>query len=145
METLNETYTYAVGRRKESLAKVRLFLGAGQITVNGKPIAEYFPGLIFQKLYLQPFEVTSTMGKFTISIKVVGGGKMSQLGAIIHGISRVLAKIEDKKYRPLVKKAGLLTRDARVKERRKYGHAQKARAMKQRSEERRVGKECRSR
>ncbi|KKQ78417.1 30S ribosomal protein S9 [Candidatus Daviesbacteria bacterium RIFCSPHIGHO2_02_FULL_39_41] len=131
METLNETYTYAVGRRKESLAKVRLFLGAGQITVNGKPIAEYFPGLIFQKLYLQPFEVTSTMGKFTISIKVVGGGKMSQLGAIIHGISRVLAKIEDKKYRPLVKKAGLLTRDARVKERRKYGHAQKARAMKQ--------------
>ncbi|OGE28828.1 30S ribosomal protein S9, partial [Candidatus Daviesbacteria bacterium RIFCSPHIGHO2_01_FULL_38_8b] len=77
METLNETYTYAVGRRKESLAKVRLFLGAGQITVNGKPIAEYFPGLIFQKLYLQPFEVTSTMGKFTISIKVVGGGKMS--------------------------------------------------------------------
>ncbi|HBQ50972.1 30S ribosomal protein S9 [Candidatus Daviesbacteria bacterium RIFCSPLOWO2_01_FULL_38_10] len=131
METLNETYTYAVGRRKESLAKVRLFLGAGQITVNGKPIAEYFPGLIFQKLYSQPFEVTSTMGKFTISIKVVGGGKMSQLGAIIHGISRVLAKIEDKKYRPLVKKAGLLTRDARVKERRKYGHAQKARAMKQ--------------
>ena len=97
METLNETYTYAVGRRKESLAKVRLFLGAGQITVNGKPIAEYFPGLIFQKLYSQPFEVTSTMGKFTISIKVVGGGKMSQLGAIIHGISRVLAKIEDKK------------------------------------------------
>ncbi len=131
METLNKTYTYAVGRRKESLAKVRLFLGAGQITVNDKPIAEYFPGLIFQKLYSRPFEVTSTMGKFNISIKVIGGGKMSQLGAIIHGISRVLAKIEDKKYRPLVKKAGLLTRDARVKERRKYGHAQKARAMKQ--------------
>lgn len=131
MEPLNKTYTYAVGRRKESLAKVRLLKGAGQITVNGKPIAEYFPGLIFQKLYSQPFEVTSTMGKFNISIKVVGGGQMSQLGAIIHGISRVLAKIEDKKYRPFVKKAGLLTRDARVKERRKYGHAQKARAMKQ--------------
>ncbi|MDP3733061.1 MAG: 30S ribosomal protein S9, partial [Candidatus Daviesbacteria bacterium] len=105
METLNETYTYAVGRRKESLAKVRLFLGAGQITVNDKPIAEYFPGLVFQKLYSRPFEITSTIGKFTISIKVIGGGQMSQLGAIIHGISRVLAKIEDKKYRPLVKKA----------------------------------------
>lgn len=131
MEPLNKTYTYAVGRRKESLAKVRLLKGAGQVTVNGKPIAEYFPGLIFQKLYSQPFEVTSTIGKFNISIKVIGGGKMSQLGAIIHGISRVLAQVEDKKYRPLVKKAGLLTRDSRVKERRKYGHAQKARAMKQ--------------
>lgn len=120
-----------VGRRKEALAKVRLLKGVGQITVNGKPIVEYFPGLIFQKLYSQPFEVTSTMGKFNISVKVIGGGQMSQLGAVIHGISRALAVVEDKKYRPLVKKAGLLTRDARVKERRKYGHAQKARAMKQ--------------
>lgn len=120
-----------VGRRKEALAKVRLLKGEGQLTVNNKSAAQYFPGLIFQKLYSQPFEVTSTMGKFNISVKVIGGGQMSQLGAVIHGISRALAVVEDKKYRPLVKKAGLLTRDSRVKERRKYGHAQKARAMKQ--------------
>lgn len=120
-----------VGRRKEALAKVRLLKGEGQLIVNNKSAAQYFPGLIFQKLYSQPFEVTSTMGKFNISVKVIGGGQMSQLGAVIHGISRALAVVEDKKYRPLVKKAGLLTRDARVKERRKYGHAQKARAMKQ--------------
>lgn len=120
-----------VGRRKEALAKVRLLKGEGQLTVNNKSAAQYFPGLIFQKLYSQPFEITSTMGKFNISVKVIGGGQMSQLGAVIHGISRALALVEDKKYRPLVKKAGLLTRDPRAKERRKYGHAQKARAMKQ--------------
>lgn len=120
-----------VGRRKEALAKVRLLKGEGQLTVNGKSAAQYFPGAILQKLLSQPFEISGTSGKFNISIKVEGGGKMSQLGAVIHGISRALALAEDKKYRPLVKKAGLLTRDPRVKERRKYGHAQKARAMKQ--------------
>lgn len=120
-----------IGRRKEALAKVRLLKGEGQLTVNNKSAAEYFPGAILQKLLSQPFEISGTSGKFNISIKVEGGGTMSQLGAVIHGISRALAMAEDKKYRPLVKKAGLLTRDSRVKERRKYGHAQKARAMKQ--------------
>lgn len=120
-----------VGRRKEALAKVRLLKGEGQLTVNGKSAAQYFPGAILQKLLSQPFEISGTSGKFNISIKVEGGGKMSQLGAVIHGVSRALAVAEDKKYRPLIKKAGLLTRDARVKERRKYGHAGKARAMKQ--------------
>ncbi|MBI3109748.1 30S ribosomal protein S9 [Candidatus Daviesbacteria bacterium] len=122
---------YTVGRRKEALAKVRLMPGQGQVTVNGKSVAEYFPGTILQKQYNRPFEITQTSGKFNISIKVEGGGKAAQLGAIIHGISRALAKLEDKKFRPLLKKAGLLMRDARVKERRKYGHAQKARAKKQ--------------
>lgn len=122
---------YTVGRRKEALAKIRLMPGQGQVTVNGHSVAEYFPGTILQKQYNRPFEITQTSGKFNISIKVEGGGKAAQLGAIIHGISRALAKLEDKKFRPLLKKAGLLTRDARVKERRKYGHAQKARAKKQ--------------
>lgn len=119
-----------VGRRKEAIARVRLSLGKGQITVNGKPITEYFSGVLFQKKYQRPLEITKTEGKYTISAKVVGGGRVSQVDAVVHGISRAIAKI-DPTLRTLLKKDGLLTRDARVKERRKYGHAQKARAMKQ--------------
>lgn len=119
-----------VGRRKEAIARVRLLSGNGQITVNGKPIAEYFLGQIFQKLYSRPLEITKTIGKYSISVLVEGGGKMSQLGAVIHGLSRAIAKA-DPTLRVTLKKEGLLTRDARVKERRKYGNAQKARAKKQ--------------
>jgi len=122
--------TAVVGRRKESVAKIRLSKGQGTITVNGKPIVEYFSGAIFQKLYNKPLEITKTLGKYNISIKVIGGGQMSQLGAIIHGISRAIAKAEPE-LRVTLKREGFLTRDARVKERRKFGHAGKARAMKQ--------------
>lgn len=119
-----------VGRRKEASARVRLSPGNGQIIVNGKTIAEYFAGPILQKLYMKPMEITQTSKKFTISVKVEGGGQASQLGAVIHGISRAIAKAEPT-LRSIIKKEGLLTRDARVKERRKYGLAQKARAKKQ--------------
>lgn len=119
-----------VGRRKEAVARVRLLPGNGQITINGKPIAEYFMGAIFQKLYTKPLEITKTIGKYSISVKVEGGGKMSQLGAVVHGLSRAIAKAEPT-LRVTLKKEGLLTRDARAKERRKYGFAQKARAKKQ--------------
>lgn len=125
-----------VGRRKEALARVRLSKGQGlvsrseQITINGKPIGEYFLGIVFQKLYLRPLEITKTIGKYTISAKVEGGGKVAQLGAVIHGIARAIAKMEPS-LRATLKKEGFLTRDARVKERRKYGHAGKARARKQ--------------
>lgn len=122
--------TNVVGRRKEAVARVRLSLGNGQIVVNSKPIAEYFPSLVLQKLYLKPLEITKTLGKYTVSVKIAGGGKVSQLGAVIHGISRAIAKAEPS-LRTIIKKEGLLTRDARVKERRKYGNAQKARAKKQ--------------
>lgn len=122
--------TSTVGRRKEANARVRLSLGNGQIIVNGKPIAEYFPGPILQKLYMKPLEISQTSKKFTISAKVVGGGQVSQLKAVIHGIARAIAKAEPA-LRTVIKKEGLLTRDARVKERRKYGNAQKARAKKQ--------------
>ncbi|MEK7616710.1 MAG: 30S ribosomal protein S9 [Patescibacteria group bacterium] len=127
METIS-----TVGRRKEALARVRLSKGEGlvQITVNGKPIAEYFLGLVFQKLYSRPLEVTKTVGKYNISVKVEGGGKVAQLGAVIHGIARAISKA-DSSLRVILKKEGYLTRDARVKERRKYGHAGKARARKQ--------------
>lgn len=120
----------AVGRRKEAVARVRLSPGQGTITVNGKPIVEYFAGAIYQKIYQKPLDITKTISKYTISVKVEGGGKRSQLGAIVHGIARSLAKAEPT-LRVTLKKEGLLTRDARVKERRKYGHAQKARAKKQ--------------
>lgn len=119
-----------VGRRKEAIARVRLMEGNGQITINGNPIGEYFLGAVFQKLYQRPLELTKTLGKYTVSVKVEGGGKVSQLGAVIHGISRALAKVSPE-YRTSLKKEGFLTRDARVKERRKYGHAGKARAKKQ--------------
>lgn len=119
-----------VGRRKEAVARVRLSEGKGQVTVNGKPIVEYFPGQVLQKQYNKPLEITDTLGKFAISVKVKGGGQASQLDAVVHGIARAIAKINSAS-RTALKKEGLLTRDPRVKERRKYGLAQKARAKKQ--------------
>jgi len=124
-------YIFAVGRRREAVARVRLYQGKGQILVNEVPIDQYFPGLTNQALYLEPFRVTNTVGQFYATIKVNGGGKSGQLGAVIHGLARALAKKDLKNFRPILKKRGFLTRDARVKERRKYGHAQKARAKKQ--------------
>lgn len=130
-EENNKKGVTTVGRRKEAVARIRLSPGgAGQITINALPINEYFPGQIFQKLYFRPLELTKTTGKYSISIKVEGGGRRSQLDAIIHGVSRAIAKIEPF-LRVILKKEGFLTRDARVKERRKFGHAHKARAKKQ--------------
>ncbi|MBI4035492.1 30S ribosomal protein S9 [Candidatus Daviesbacteria bacterium] len=119
-----------VGRRKEAIARVRLSEGNGQLTVNGKPVSEYFLGLVAQKQYYKPLDITKTSGKYTISVKVEGGGQVAQLGAVIHGIARAIAKISPE-LRTTLKKEGMLTRDARAKERRKYGNAQKARAKKQ--------------
>ena len=130
METKKTNVVSVVGRRKEAVAGVRLVRGDGQITINGKPIAEYFLGPIFQRLYNRPLELTQTSGKYSVSVKIEGGGKTSQLGAFIHGLARGLAKMEPA-LRVTLKKEGFLTRDARVKERRKYGHAHKARAKKQ--------------
>lgn len=121
----------AVGRRREATARVRLFKGQGQLTVNGKPIAEYFSGLVAQKLYQRPFELTKTLGELSGSVKVVGGGFSSQLDATIHGISRALQILDKVKHRGILKSNGLLTRDSRARERRKYGLAGKARAKKQ--------------
>lgn len=123
-------YFAAVGRRKESVAKVRLFRGQSPLVVNDKPINEYFVGEVFQKLYLRPFEVSKTSGKYSATVKLFGGGKKSQLGALVHGIARAIVKAEEE-TRASLKKAGLLTRDPRAKERRKYGLAHKARAKKQ--------------
>lgn len=127
----NKSYHQAVGRRKEAVARVRLLPGEGKMTVNSKPISEYFRGVIYQKAYQKPFELTETLGKYTATIKVIGGGTASQLGAIVHGLSRALTLVDKDKFRPLLKKEGLLTRDPRVRERRKMGQAGRARARKQ--------------
>lgn len=120
----------SIGRRKEAVARVRVMEGNGQIIINGKPIAEVFKGPVSQRLYQMPFELTKTFGKYTATVKILGGGTSSRLDAVIHGIARSLAQVSPE-YRSVLKKYGLLTRDPRVKERRKYGLAHKARAKKQ--------------
>jgi small subunit ribosomal protein S9 len=110
----------ATGRRKSSIARVRLSLGAGTLLVNGKPMEEYFPRETLQILVKQPLEVSNATGRFDVIAHVNGGGIAGQAGALRHGISRALEKF-DGTLRPPLKRAGLLTRDAREKERKKYG------------------------
>ena len=113
-------YFYGTGRRKKSVARVRVYEGTGKITINGRDIDEYF-GLETLKLVInQPFGVTNTVGKYDIVVNVKGGGISGQAGAIRHGVSRALLLADDS-YRTLLKKAGFLTRDPRMKERKKYG------------------------
>ena len=113
-------YFYGTGRRKKSVARVRLVPGTGVVTINGRDIDEYF-GLETMKLIVnQPFGVTNTVGKFDIICRVNGGGFSGQAGAIRHGVAKALLEV-DPEFRPLLKKAGFLTRDPRMKERKKYG------------------------
>ena len=120
MYTSAKPYFYGTGRRKKSIARVRIVPGTGVITINGRDVDDYF-GLETLKLIVnQPFGVTETAGKFDIIATVVGGGISGQAGAIRHGLSRALLKV-DENYRPALKAAGLLTRDPRMKERKKYG------------------------
>lgn len=121
----------SVGRRKAAVARVRLFPGQAQITVNGKPISDYFGGVVAQKAYQRPFELTKTLGKYSGTIKIIGGGYKSQLDAVVHGIAKVLEQINSDMFRASLKSAGLLTRDSRVRERRKFGRGGRARALKQ--------------
>ena len=120
MYTSAKPYFYGTGRRKSSIARVRLYPGTGAITINGKDIDAYF-GLETLKLVInQPFGVTGTTGKFDIVANVNGGGISGQAGAIRHGVARALVSA-DENYRPALKAAGFLTRDPRMKERKKYG------------------------
>ena len=120
MYTSAKPYFYGTGRRKKSIARVRLYPGTGAITVNGKSVDEYF-GLETLKLIIaQPFGVSETTGKFDVVANVHGGGLSGQAGAIRHGLARALLTV-DENYRSALKKAGFLTRDPRMKERKKYG------------------------
>ncbi|MEE9614969.1 MAG: 30S ribosomal protein S9 [Thermodesulfobacteriota bacterium] len=115
----NEVYS-AVGRRKTSVARVRLKGGSGEVTVNRRPLDEYFGRDVLKTDVKSPFEITETAGKFDVTANVNGGGMTGQAGAIRHGISRALI-VMDPTLRAGLKKAGFLTRDPRMKERKKYG------------------------
>ncbi|MEM0531506.1 30S ribosomal protein S9 [Zongyangia sp. HA2173] len=113
-------FFYGTGRRKHSVARVRLYAGSGSIKINGRDIDDYF-GLDTLKLIVrQPLELTNTNGNFDIVCNVGGGGVTGQAGAIRHGIARALLEYNEE-LRPILKKAGFLTRDPRMKERKKYG------------------------
>lgn len=117
---MSEEFFYGTGRRKTSVARTRIYPGTGQILVNGRPFDEYFPRETLRMVVRQPLQLTKTEGKVDIKVNVDGGGPAGQAQAIRHGISRALENY-DGELRPLLKRAGLLTRDARIKERKKYG------------------------
>jgi small subunit ribosomal protein S9 len=124
-------YTYAVGRRKESSARVRVYRGKGENTVNGMPANKYFEGEIAKKAMAKPFGATEASDKHYFSAKVTGGGKEGQLSAVVLGLSRALVKIAPDKNRPILRKLNLLTRDSRIRQRRMVGMGGKSRRRKQ--------------
>ena len=109
-----------VGRRKESVARVRLAPGTGNITINGRSIDEYFGRETSKMILVEPLKLVDQMGKLDVFVNAKGGGLSGQAGAIRHGISRALVEL-NAEYRPILKKAGFMTRDARAVERKKYG------------------------
>ncbi|MEK7060854.1 MAG: 30S ribosomal protein S9 [Patescibacteria group bacterium] len=144
LEKKGISYYEAVGRRKNATARVRLYVvkdasivingvtvTKGDMIVNGRTSESYFQGEVFKKMYQEAFRTTNTLGRFAVSVTTTGGGTTGQLGAVIHGISRALIKVDLEKFRPILKKRGFLTRDPRAKERRKAGFAHAARAKKQ--------------
>jgi small subunit ribosomal protein S9 len=110
----------ATGRRKESVARVRLRDGSGQVTLNGRPLEDYFPTMASRMRVMEPLQITQTQGRYDVDATLEGGGMTGQADALRLGISRALIVL-DEELRPMLKKAGLLTRDSRVVERKKYG------------------------
>lgn len=125
MKTISTKYTFAVGRRKSASARVRLYKGVGENMINGKKIIEKLAELA------KPFKLTDTEGKYFFTAKVAGGGKEGQVEAIIHGIARAFVKLNPEKFRVILKKNNLLTRDSRERQRRMVGTGGKARRKKQ--------------
>jgi small subunit ribosomal protein S9 len=117
---MSEQKFYATGKRKSSIARVWLKPGAGQITVNERSLEGYFGRATSRMLIMQPFELTQTVGRYDVFVRVHGGGLSGQAGALKHGISKALLDV-DPAHRSVLKSAGFLTRDSRVKERKKYG------------------------
>lgn len=124
-------YIWAVGRRKTATATVKLYSKKGDFVVNDQPIKKYFPGKVSEVFYSEPLRTTNLLDKVSATFKVTGSGKNAQLSAVVHALSRALNKLDEEKYHSLLKKKGFLTRDPRMKERRKPGYAQSARAKKQ--------------
>ncbi len=119
--TKSESVYYATGRRKTSAARVFLKPGKGVVNVNGLPVEKYLPTPTSIMKALSPFSVTETKGQFDAEVTVAGGGRIGQAGAIAHGITRALLVFDTDKYRAILKKAGMVTRDDRMVERKKYG------------------------
>lgn len=124
-------YIYTTGKRKESSARVRLYRGKGENMVNGIPVEKYFPGKIAEVVWKKPLRVTEILDKYYFSAKISGGGKNAQVAALSHGISKALSKASVEKFRSSLKKLGLLTRDARTRQRRMVGMGGKSRRKKQ--------------
>lgn len=118
---LDKNFFYGTGRRKSSIARVRLVPGNGKITINGKDMDEYFGVDTLKVIVKQPLVATNTLDKYDVVAKVTGGGISGQAGAIRHGVARALLEANSTEYRPTLKSAGFLTRDSRMKERKKYG------------------------
>jgi small subunit ribosomal protein S9 len=119
--TERPAYYYGTGRRKSAVARVRLYPGNGQMIINSKSPEDYFGGRgLYQQMIQQPLALTDNAGKYNITVKVLGGGVTGQAGAVRHGLARALIQA-DVNFRSVLKKAGLLSRDARVKERKKPG------------------------
>lgn len=139
----SKNYTSAVGRRREAVARVRIYTGSGKvevfgaerkrgdIVVNGKPVAEYFNFISYGPKYTKILEETGVNGKYIISARVTGGGLSGQADAFVHGIARALDQLDKEKHHKLLSDKGYLTRDPRTRERRKVGMAGKARRKKQ--------------
>ena len=121
MAKSNKEVFLGTGRRKSSIARVRLTEGKGKITINGKDIQEYFGEETLRVIVRQPLTVTETLSKYDVEAKVTGGGFSGQAGAVRHGIARALNEANREEYRPVLKSNGFLTRDSRKKERKKYG------------------------
>ena len=119
--TAVETMALGTGRRKEAEARIRLVPGSGKIIVNNQPAEQYFPRLTLQASIRQPLRVTNVEGRFDVLATVTGGGISGQAGAVRHGIARALVR-GDESVRPVLHRNGMLTRDPRMKERKKYGH-----------------------
>lgn len=130
MATISK-YTFAVGRRKSSSARIRLFKGSGENLINGKKVSEIYQNKTTLITLNKPFKLTETEGKYFFSAVVTGGGKEGQVEAIIHGLSRALVKLNSEKFRSVLKKNNLLTRDSRERLRRMVGTGGKARRKKQ--------------
>ncbi|MBQ6829544.1 MAG: 30S ribosomal protein S9 [Clostridia bacterium] len=121
MDYNKRPYFYGTGRRKKSVARVRLYNGTGSVTINGRDINDYFGLETLKVIVRQPLALTNLTEKFDIECRVAGGGVTGQAGAIRHGIARALLQYNGEELRPALKKAGFLTRDPRMKERKKYG------------------------
>jgi len=142
-KNIKKGFIFAVGRRKDAVARIRLYetikdtlvvagekVKKGELFVNDKRIEDYFGGKVASSIYLEPLRITNNLEKYAITVKVVGGGQKGQLIAVVHGISRALSAI-DIKNKQILKKKGLLTRDARVRQRRNVGMGGKSRRAKQ--------------